>query len=642
MRWMLAQVRHAIRWFGFASLITLLVLGSLPLAATASSEPSWIAQMSYTTDPTARQTVADIAARDATFQHTAGVISLGYTNAATWVRVEVKSSDLPQLVLSIQPAFVDNVQLYSQDPITKAWHMQQKGDRFPFLARDRTELCSSFTIIPSKTAPTVHYVRVQTRGSSLFRITVLSEQANKDGELTSYFWTGLYMGLLVLLALSALTHYATSGDRFWLAGLAYYAATIATVLIIMGYVTKYVLPEYTAFMDIVVHEMFWIHTVAGMYTTFCLYRYYGAPLWSTWTLLLMFAVAPIAMVAVAFGYILIAMKINAILFVLQMAWGIVPVWHLRDNDKVLINMLRGTLVLSGVYFMVFISPFLGITQANVAHVYPAIPVSFFIAVSLHLILTRRSYLRNLAYQKEQSKAQQLEMSLAFEHQKRLESASFLSMLLHELKTPLASIRLAVIAVLREIAGSHPNANERMRTIETSISDINHVLERTLEADKLEQGGLHVQLAKTHVATVLKERMALMDQAERITLHMEPELEVQADAYLLGLMVSNLLNNAQAYSAPDTEIELHARREAALGTAHPGTSLRIAVKNLPGKSGYPDPEKLFQKYYRSPRAQFHTGTGLGLYWVQGVLTLMGGRCHYYLEAQKIVFELEVPC
>jgi K+-sensing histidine kinase KdpD len=255
---------------------------------------------------------------------------------------------------------------------------------------------------------------------------------------------------------------------------------------------------------------------------------------------------------------------------------------------------------------------------------------------------RRSYLRNLAYQSEQNKAQQLEMSLAFEQERRLESASFLSMLLHELKTPLASIRLAAIAVLREIAGSHPNANERMRTIETSINDINHVLERTLEADRLEQGGTHVQIARTHVAALITERIALMEQADRVSLHLDATLEVQVDGYLLGLMVSNLLNNAQAYSAPDSEIEVVARQGPASGLAPTGTSLYIAVKNLPGRSGYPDPEKLFQKYYRSPRAQFHTGTGLGLYWVRGVLSLMGGQCQYSLETQKIVFELEVPC
>lgn len=630
---------------GVVALLALIVFGLLPNSAVAASEESFVSKISYGSDPTNTQTVEQMAARAAQFKTGMEVIALGYTTDATWVRVEVKPSTLPQLVLSVQPAFLDYVQLYSQAPDGTAWHMQQKGDRLPFLERDRKELCATFTIVPSKTESTVHYLRIQMRGSTLFRVTVRSEEGSKDWELIGHFVTGGYVGLLVLLALSALMQYLVSRDGFWLGGIAFYLTTVVTVLTIMGYMTKYVMPHQTWFLDIVVHELFWAHSVAAMYAVYRLYRYYGAPLWTTWTHWSLFITAPFAMVAIAFGYILPSMKVNAVLLMIQALWGVVPLWYLRGNDRLLINLLRGTLIASGIYFVVYIVPFLGLMKAQDYNVYPAIPSSFFIAVSLHLVLMRRGYLASLDYQQEQKRAQQLSLSLAFEQQKRQESASFLSMLLHELKTPLASIRLAVITVLKDMAGMHPAMNERVRTIEQSIGDINHVLERALETDKLEQGSLEIKKSTQDIAQILTDRIALQDQAERFELHMTQTVQARVDGYLLGLMVSNLLNNAQAYSAPESEIDVSAwLSPAPKGVTSEGESARllIVVKNLPGKSGFPDSSHLFEKYYRSPRAQFHTGTGLGLYWVQGVLKLKGGICRYYQENGKVVFEIEVPC
>lgn len=54
---------------------------------------------------------------------------------------------------------------------------------------------------------------------------------------------------------------------------------------------------------------------------------------------------------------------------------------------------------------------------------------------------------------------------------------------------------------------------------------------------------------------------------------------------------------------------------------------VVVTNAVGRSGLPDPERVFEKYYRSPKASYRSGSGLGLYLVLGLVQEMGGNLRY---------------
>ena len=68
---------------------------------------------------------------------------------------------------------------------------------------------------------------------------------------------------------------------------------------------------------------------------------------------------------------------------------------------------------------------------------------------------------------------------------------------------------------------------------------------------------------------------------------------------------------------------------------------MEVRNRVGRAGWPDPDRLFQKYYRAPAAQGTSGTGLGLYWVRQVAERVGGRVDYRGEDDDAVFTLRIP-
>ncbi len=114
----------------------------------------------------------------------------------------------------------------------------------------------------------------------------------------------------------------------------------------------------------------------------------------------------------------------------------------------------------------------------------------------------------------------------------------------------------------------------------------------------------------------------------------PVLEIEEK--LLRIILSNLVDNALKYGAPESSVEV------SLTTASdPGAEACIEVSNLIGPAGAPDGARLFEKYYRSDRAQSVNGSGLGLYLSAQLAALIDATLRYRSEQGKVVFSLHMP-
>jgi signal transduction histidine kinase len=98
-----------------------------------------------------------------------------------------------------------------------------------------------------------------------------------------------------------------------------------------------------------------------------------------------------------------------------------------------------------------------------------------------------------------------------------------------------------------------------------------------------------------------------------------------------------LDNAFKYSAEDQPITLRLSTEK---KDHRALAI-LRITNAPGNAGLPDPERVFAKYYRAPRAHEKTGSGLGLYLIQNIAKAMGGDLVFIPQQDLVIFELRVP-
>jgi signal transduction histidine kinase len=220
--------------------------------------------------------------------------------------------------------------------------------------------------------------------------------------------------------------------------------------------------------------------------------------------------------------------------------------------------------------------------------------------------------------------------LTIEVRRRDEQERFLSMLNHELKTPLAVIRMTLGAT--EIT---PAGRER---VARAVADMNAIVERCLLADQL--GGGKVAQARSPCAaeTLLQQARQQSVAPDRVRIEPLGQLPmILTDNRLVSIVLGNLIDNALKYGAPGSAVDVVADSTPSAG--RPG--LRFIVGNLRGAAGMPDAGRVFEKFYRAAGAHGKSGSGLGLFISAGIARQLGGTLRYVPEGERVKFELWLP-
>lgn len=234
-------------------------------------------------------------------------------------------------------------------------------------------------------------------------------------------------------------------------------------------------------------------------------------------------------------------------------------------------------------------------------------------------------------QQHESMAMQLTMQeqrTRLDQQHMDDQRKLLAMLAHEMKTPLANLRIWMEA--------GPKGRPAMQR---AIHDMNLVIERCMQTGQLSDQHLQPHNEWLDAAALTQTVLTSSRQPERVALHLPTnDCVLHVDAQMLSIVLSNLLENAFKYSAPETPIFFQLEAQAcAQGT--PGMLWQI--ENSVGDAGLPDNDKVFSKYYRSQHAKRQSGSGLGLFLVKSLLTLMQGRVNYTALSGSVRFEVWLP-
>lgn len=202
--------------------------------------------------------------------------------------------------------------------------------------------------------------------------------------------------------------------------------------------------------------------------------------------------------------------------------------------------------------------------------------------------------------------------------------AFLNAVTHELKTPIASIRLYLETLKsREVAEEKRQEfyNIMLADSDRLINTVEQVLQasRTREKDRLLNIS-EINLGKLlrESADIVKSRYNLDDGA--ITYHEKPdEIKISGDAAELQTVFVNLLDNAVKYSGEKVEISIRLRNpnERAVEVRVKDSGVGLSANEL---------KRIFKRFYRVPNlsTQETKGTGLGLNIARSIIKKHGGR------------------
>ena len=217
-------------------------------------------------------------------------------------------------------------------------------------------------------------------------------------------------------------------------------------------------------------------------------------------------------------------------------------------------------------------------------------------------------------------------------------AAVLDGLAHAFKTPLTTI-LASSSGLIEMATLGHTEQELVTLIETEAHHLNTLTARLLTTAKLDSSRIRLRKEAVNLVGLLQKIvLSCIEENEAVEISLDvPEHRsvVQADANLLRMALYHLVDNATKYAKPGSRITVKLRTS--------GHSVTIAVKNAGSFIPLEERERIFQRFYRSPRTASHVaGSGIGLAVAKRVVEAHHGNIWAESDEQEgTTFSLMLP-
>lgn len=196
---------------------------------------------------------------------------------------------------------------------------------------------------------------------------------------------------------------------------------------------------------------------------------------------------------------------------------------------------------------------------------------------------------------------------------------FITQVTHELKSPLASIKLHLETIrLRRLPP------ERLDSfVDTMLDDTRRLhsqIDNLLLAARIEQRRRPAEQRVIDLAAFIEryldDNQERLPPGTRLEARLEPELKAAVEPDELATVLRNLLENAVLYSPGVPEMELTLQRN--------GKWAELSLKDQGRGLEQSQLRKIFNRFYRVEQPNERVrGTGLGLYIVQSVIRDCGG-------------------
>ncbi|MBK9050170.1 MAG: GAF domain-containing protein [Chloroflexi bacterium] len=233
-------------------------------------------------------------------------------------------------------------------------------------------------------------------------------------------------------------------------------------------------------------------------------------------------------------------------------------------------------------------------------------------------------------------------------------SEFVSMVSHELKTPITAIRGYTDLMLAGLTGEvNDKQKSFLETITANIKRMDNLIKDLTDISRIETGQLNVHLEPIAFANVVSETMQAtrgIHEGKNITVHLDMPNDlppVMGDHSRLVQVLTNLLSNAYKYSPADTEVTVTVKADYTTpdnGLSIPQPIVVCAVKDTGYGISAEDQARLFTKFFRSEDSNIRTspGTGLGLSITKGIVDLHRGNIWLESElGQGTTFAFTIP-
>jgi len=203
-------------------------------------------------------------------------------------------------------------------------------------------------------------------------------------------------------------------------------------------------------------------------------------------------------------------------------------------------------------------------------------------------------------------------------------SDFVSNVSHELKTPLALIRMFSETLELDRVPSEEKKHEYYRVISQETERLTHLVNNILNFSRMEAGRKEYHFQNIDVNEIVKEvlhkyRYHLRQHDFQVRTNLSEKLpSIEADRESISEALLNLIDNAIKYSRD--------KKYVAVTTGIENGSVFLEVEDKGVGIDLKEREKIFEKFYRVSDGLIHNtkGSGLGLALVKNIMDAHGGK------------------
>jgi signal transduction histidine kinase len=231
------------------------------------------------------------------------------------------------------------------------------------------------------------------------------------------------------------------------------------------------------------------------------------------------------------------------------------------------------------------------------------------------------------------------------HAANLAKSEFVSLVAHELRTPMAAIKGFTDLMERGGFGTiTEQQGEWIQLIRSSLETMTALVSDLADVSRIEAGQMRLMCDPVSLPNVVAEAASSIQaqcEARGQTLTVAASLDlppVWADRMRLNQVLMNLLSNAHKYTPPGGRITV------AVELARSADVMQVTVQDTGFGLSVDDQQHIFQKFFRSaqPSVRDQPGTGLGLSITKHLVELQGGQIWFESAyGQGTAFHFTVP-